>query len=44
MASTDLKLEGPGGLTKAGPIGRLVRLGLGAICLAYVYVLWRARN
>jgi hypothetical protein len=36
MATTDLKLDDPGSLPKPGPIGRLVRLALGALCLWYV--------
>ncbi len=37
MATTDLKLSAPGGIPKPGPIGRLLRLGLGALCLYYVF-------
>ena len=37
MATTDLKLDEPGSLPRPGPVGRLVRLGLGVICLWYVY-------
>jgi len=37
MATTDLKLDAPGTLTRPGPVGRLARLGLGALCLWYVY-------
>ncbi len=40
MATTDLKLEEQGSLTKPGPIGRLTRLVFGVICLYYVYSLW----
>lgn len=36
MASTDLKLDEPGSLPRPGPIGRLVRLLLGILCLRYV--------
>lgn len=36
MATTDLKLDEPGSLPLPGPIGRLSRLGLGALCLWYV--------
>jgi hypothetical protein len=36
MATTDLKLDEPGSLTKPGPIGRLARLALGVMCLWYV--------
>lgn len=44
MATTDLRLEQPGSLTKPGPIGRLVRLGLGLAALYYVYNLWGVRS
>lgn len=37
MATTDLKLDNPGSLPRPGPIGRLARLGVGALCLWYVY-------
>ena len=37
MATTDLKLDEPGSLPRPGPVGRLVRLGLGVLCLWYVY-------
>ena len=37
MATTDLKLDEPGSLPRPGPVGRLVRLGLGILCLWYVY-------
>ncbi len=37
MATTDLKLEESGTLSKPGPIGRLLRLTLGLLCLSYVY-------
>ncbi len=36
MATTDLKLDEPGSLPKPGPIGRLVRLVFGVLCLWYV--------
>ncbi len=36
MATTDLQLEEPGTLTKPGPVGRLVRLAFGALCVYYV--------
>ncbi len=36
MATTDLKLEEHGSLTRPGPIGRLVRLAFGVMCLYYV--------
>jgi hypothetical protein len=39
MATTDLKLDDPGTLPRPGPIGRLVRLGFGLVCLWYVYSL-----
>jgi hypothetical protein len=37
MATTDLKLDEPGSLPRPGPVGRLVRFGLGILCLWYVY-------
>lgn len=36
MATTDLKLDEPGSLPRPGPVGRLVRLALGLLCLWYV--------
>lgn len=36
MATTDLKLDEPGSLPKPGPIGRLVRLAFGSLCIWYV--------
>lgn len=42
MATTDLKLDEPGSLPRPGPIGRLVRLGLGLLCLSQVYRLIQA--
>ena len=39
MATTDLKLEEAGSLPRPGPIGRVVRLGFGSVCLWYVYSL-----
>ena len=36
MSTTDLKLDEPGSLPRPGPIGRLSRLALGALCLWYV--------
>lgn len=39
MATTDLKLDEPGSLPRPGPVGRLLRLGLGVLCLWYVYSL-----
>ena len=44
MATTDLILEKQGSLAKPGPIGRLVRLGLGLLCLSYVYGLWQLQD
>jgi hypothetical protein len=37
MPTTDLKLDDAGSLPRPGPIGRLARLALGALCLWYVY-------
>lgn len=37
MATTDLKLDEPGTLPRPGPVGRLARLVLAALCLYYVY-------
>ena len=39
MATTDLKLDESGSLTRPGPIGRLVRLAYGLACIWYVYAL-----
>ena len=36
MATTDLKLDEAGTLPRPGPIGRLVRLAYGVLCLWYV--------
>ena len=36
MATTDLKLEETGSLPKPGPIGRVVRLAFGALCVYHV--------
>ncbi|HNP63598.1 MAG TPA: hypothetical protein PKH39_06640 [Woeseiaceae bacterium] len=36
MATTDLQLDEPGSLARPGPIGRIVRLAFGALCLSYV--------
>lgn len=36
MATTDLNLSAPGDIPKPGPIGRMLRLGLGVLCLYYV--------
>ena len=36
MATTDLKLDEPGSLPKPGPVGRVVRLLFGLLCLWYV--------
>ncbi len=41
MASTDLKLDEPGSLPRPGPIGRIVRLLFGLLCLFYVSELLR---
>ncbi len=38
MATTDLKLDEPGSLVRPGPIGRIVRLALGFLCIWYVVV------
>ena len=37
METTDLKLDEPGSLPRPGPIGRLVRLAYGILCVWYVY-------
>jgi len=37
MATTDLSLDEPGSLPRPGPIGKLVRLAFGALCLSHVY-------
>jgi hypothetical protein len=37
MATTDLKLDESGSLPRPGPVGRLVRLALGVLCLRHVY-------
>lgn len=37
----DLKLDESGSLPRPGPVGRLVRLGLGMLCFWYVYELWQ---
>ncbi len=44
MATTDLKLEECGSLPKPGPIGRLVRLIFGILCLHYVKGLWMVQD
>ena len=36
MATTDLSLEDAGSLPRPGPLGRIVRLGFGVLCLWYV--------
>ena len=36
MATTDLNLDEPGSLPKPGPVGRVVRLGFGVLCLWYI--------
>lgn len=40
----DLKLDEPGSLPRPGPIGRLVRLAFGALCLSHVYWLIQVSN
>ena len=37
MATTDLKLDEPGSLPRPGPLGRIVRLAFGFLCLSQVY-------
>ena len=37
MATTDLNLDAPGSLPRPGPVGRLVRLIFGILCLRHVY-------
>ena len=37
MATTDLKLDEPGSLPRPGPLGRIVRLAFGVLCLSQVY-------
>ncbi len=44
MATTDLKLDEPGSLPKPGPVGRIVRLVLGLLCLYYVQGLLDVTN
>ena len=36
MATTDLKLDDAGSLPRPGPLGRIVRLGFGVLCLWFV--------
>ena len=36
MATTDLKLDEPGSLPRPGPIGRIVRIAFGLLCMEYV--------
>jgi hypothetical protein len=36
MATTDLKLDEPGSLPRPGPVGRILRLVFGMLCLWYV--------
>ena len=36
MATTDRKLDDPGALPRPGPVGRLVRLGFGVLCVWYI--------
>jgi len=44
MATTDLKLDEPGTLPRPGPIGRLVRLAFGALCISFVIELLQVRT
>lgn len=44
MATTDLKLDEPGTLTRPGPIGRVVRLLFGVLCIWYVAALSDVTN
>lgn len=44
MATTDLKLDEPGSLPKPGPLGRVVRLAFGVLCLWYVSELLAVAN
>ncbi len=44
MATTDLKLDEAGTLSTPGPVGRLVRLLLGALCVGYVIELVAIQN
>jgi len=44
MASTDLTLDEQGTLPKPGPVGRLVRLAFGLLCIYYIYSLWTVRG
>jgi hypothetical protein len=44
MATTDLKLDDSGSLPRPGPIGRLVRLAFGLICIWYVFRLIEASD
>ena len=37
MATTDLKLDEPGSLPRPGPLGRIVRIGFGVLCLWQLY-------
>jgi len=41
MDKSDTRFDEQGTLSKPGPIGRLVRLGLGALCLYAVYGLYQ---
>ena len=36
MATTDLRLEDPGSLPRPGPLGRLVRIAFGLMCIWFV--------
>jgi len=40
MSTTDLKLEREGSLQRPGPVGRLVRIVFGLLCVYYVNGLW----
>ena len=44
MATTDLKLDEPGTLPRPGPIGRLVRLAFGTLCINFVIELLQVRT
>ncbi len=35
--STELRLDEPGTLVRPGPVGRLVRLGFGVLCLSFLW-------
>ena len=44
MATTDLQLDKPGTLPKPGPIGRMLRIALGLLCLSFVSGLFEIRS